>query len=38
MHAGTQHTFFNDSRPDVYDATASATAWARTLELFRSAL
>ena len=38
VHAGTQHAFFNDSRPDVYDAAASATAWARTLELFRSAL
>ena len=38
VHPGTQHAFFNDSRPDVYDAAASATAWARTLELFRSAL
>lgn len=38
VHPGTQHAFFNDTRPDVYDAAASATAWARTLELFRSAL
>lgn len=38
VHPGTQHAFFNDTRPDVYDAAASATAWARTLELFRTAL
>lgn len=38
VHPGTQHAFFNDTRSDVYDAAASATAWARTLELFRTAL
>lgn len=38
VHPGTQHAFFNDSRPEVYDAAASATAFARTLDLFRSTL
>ena len=38
VHAGADHAFFNDSRPDVYDATASALAFGRTLELFRSNL
>ncbi len=37
-YPGTQHAFFNDDRPEVYDAAASASAWARTLELFRSRL
>jgi carboxymethylenebutenolidase len=37
-YAGTQHAFFNDDRPEVYDADASKSAWARTLELFRSRL
>jgi carboxymethylenebutenolidase len=37
-YPGTQHAFFNDDRPEVYDADASASAWARTLELFRSRL
>jgi carboxymethylenebutenolidase len=38
VHPGTHHAFFNDGRPEVYDAAASATAFARTLSLFRSAL
>lgn len=37
-YPGTRHAFFNDDRPEVYDATAAASAWARTLELFRSRL
>jgi carboxymethylenebutenolidase len=37
-YPGTHHAFFNDERPDVYDAAASASAWARTLELFRARL
>ncbi len=32
------HAFFNDSRPNVYDAKASADAWKRTLAHFRRAL
>jgi carboxymethylenebutenolidase len=37
-YPGTHHAFFNDDRPEVYDADAAASAWARTLELFRSRL
>jgi carboxymethylenebutenolidase len=38
IHPGTQHAFFNDSRPEVYDANASTVAFERTVELFRSTL
>jgi carboxymethylenebutenolidase len=38
IHAGADHAFFNDTRPEVYDADASAEAFARTIELFRSTL
>jgi carboxymethylenebutenolidase len=37
-YPGTHHAFFNDDRPEVYDAEAAASAWARTLELFRTRL
>jgi carboxymethylenebutenolidase len=37
-YPGTHHAFFNDDRPEVYDAGAAASAWARTLEFFRSRL
>lgn len=36
IHAGTHHAFFNDARPEVYDAAAAAAAWDRTIALFRS--
>lgn len=38
IHAGCHHAFFNDARPEVYSAEASADAWARTTELFRTSL
>jgi carboxymethylenebutenolidase len=38
IHEGAQHAFFNDERPDVYDAGAAAEAWDRTLALFREQL
>lgn len=38
VYPGTQHAFFNDTRPEVYDASASAQAWARTLEFLRTEL
>lgn len=38
IHPGADHAFFNDTRPEVYDPEASAVAFARTVELFRSTL
>lgn len=38
VHPGTHHAFFNDTRSEVYDASAAATAFARTLALFREKL
>lgn len=32
------HAFFNDTRPQVYDAAAAADAWRRVLELFGKCL
>ncbi len=32
------HAFFNDTRPQVYDAEAAADAWRRVLEHFRKHL
>ena len=32
------HAFFNDTRPEVYDAEAAADAWRRVLELFNARL
>jgi carboxymethylenebutenolidase len=37
-YAGTHHAFFNDDRPEAYDRSAAASAWARTLELLRARL
>jgi carboxymethylenebutenolidase len=37
-YPGTHHAFFNDERPEVYDAAASATAWSRTLDMLRTTL
>ena len=37
-YPGTHHAFFNDERPEVHDAEASALAWSRTLDLLRSSL
>lgn len=38
VYPGTHHAFFNDTRPEVYDAAVSRTAWERTLALFRANL
>jgi carboxymethylenebutenolidase len=32
------HAFFNDTRPDVYDAKATAAAWSLTLNFLRAEL
>ncbi|HEY1488987.1 MAG TPA: dienelactone hydrolase family protein [Micromonosporaceae bacterium] len=37
-YPGTEHAFFNDDRPEVYNADAAASAWARTLDFFRAKL
>ena len=33
-----QHAFFNNTRPDVYDAAAAADAWAKTIAFLRREL
>ena len=38
IYPGTQHAFFNDTRPEVYDPDAASQAWQRTVAFFRSAL
>jgi carboxymethylenebutenolidase len=38
IHDGCDHAFFNDTRPEVYDAAHAAEAWGRTIELFRTTL
>jgi carboxymethylenebutenolidase len=35
IHAGADHAFFNDTRPEVYDAAAATSAWADTIAFFR---
>ena len=34
IYPGTDHAFFNNTRPEVYDATASADAWQKSLAFF----
>lgn len=38
LYAGAGHAFFNDTRPEAYDATAASLAWTRTLEFLRAKL
>ena len=38
IHEGCEHAFFNDTRPEVYDAAHSAEAFARTVDLFQRTL
>ena len=35
IYPGADHAFFNDTRPEVYNAEASADAWQRTIEFLR---
>lgn len=38
VYPGTHHAFFNDTRAEVYDDQAARTAFARTVDLFRTTL
>jgi carboxymethylenebutenolidase len=38
VHPDVDHAFFNETRPDVYDAAAAARAWSDTLAFFRAEL
>ena len=38
VYDGAEHAFFNDTRPEVYDAEAAATAWGRTIEFLHTRL
>ncbi|MET0649509.1 MAG: dienelactone hydrolase family protein [Pyrinomonadaceae bacterium] len=38
IYPGTDHAFFNDTRPEVYDAEAAADAWRRTIEFLSTHL
>ncbi len=38
VYPGTDHAFFNDSRPEVFDAEAAAALWERTLAFFHEQL
>jgi len=38
IYPGTEHAFFNDTRPEVHNAGASKQAWDRTLAFYRKHL
>ncbi len=38
VYPGTQHAFFNDTRPDAYNEAAAKDAWEKVLALFRANL
>jgi carboxymethylenebutenolidase len=38
VYPGTDHAFFNDTRPDVYNAEAAKAVWDRSLEFFHAHL
>lgn len=38
IYPGTEHAFFNDTRPEVHDAEAARLAFRRTVDFFRSTL
>ena len=37
-YEGTQHAFFNEARPEVYDQNAAITAWGRTVAFLETHL
>ncbi len=38
VYPGTDHAFFNDTRPEVYNAEAASLLWERSLAFFRTHL
>jgi len=38
LYPGTEHAFFNDDRPEVYNAEAAAAAWARSVTFLNAKL
>lgn len=38
IYPGTEHGFFNDTRPEVYNESAAEQSWDRTLSFFREHL
>jgi carboxymethylenebutenolidase len=38
VHPGVDHAFFNDTRPEVYDAATSAQAWVQTVAFLQNKL
>jgi carboxymethylenebutenolidase len=38
IYSGADHAFFNDQRPEVYNADAAADAWQRTIDFLRQHL
>ena len=38
VYPDADHAFFNDERPEVYDASAAADAWSKSVAFFRREL
>ena len=38
VYPGVDHAFFNDTRPEVYNAEAANAVWARSLAFFQAHL
>lgn len=38
VYEGAEHAFFNDTRPEVYDAEAAQTSWRRTIDFLHDQL
>jgi carboxymethylenebutenolidase len=38
VHPGVDHAFFNDTRPEVYDAEAASSAWRQSVGFLRTTL
>ncbi len=38
QYAGTEHAFFNDTRPEVHNAAASKQSWERTIAFYKKHL